>query len=94
MRLRPTLSLTGLVPDACRLTPDNCRGPDAAGHQPLSKTQDDGPEVFTVSSMAASTKAVDGLDVGGFKVVAVDARPRNSYICNDTHYRALRALQQ
>jgi hypothetical protein len=28
----------------------------------------------------------------GFKVEVVDARPRNSYICNETHYDAIRAL--
>ena len=31
---------------------------------------------------------------GGFHVEAVSARLQNSYICNETHFRALRALEE
>ena len=67
---------------------NSARGVDAAGHQPQSASQEDGmPVVLAVESMTPKTAAVDGLRMGEYKVLAVDARKRNSYICNDTHYR-------
>ena len=72
---------------------NSARGADAAGNAPLSPKQEEGPDVLQVGSMAPSTSAVDGLVMGDYTVEAVNARPRNSYICNDTHFRALKALQ-
>ena len=67
---------------------NSARGADAAGHQPQSALQEEGmPVVLAVESMTPKTTAVDGLQIGEYKVLAVDARKKNSYICNDTHYR-------
>jgi hypothetical protein len=58
-----------------------CSGADAAGYQPMSRVQEDSrPEVYAVESMRLLTGAVDGMMMAGYKVVAVDARPRNSYM--------------
>lgn len=56
---------------------NSARGADAAGHQPRSPIQEDGhPDVLAVEFMKQSTAAVDGLQMGDYKIVAVDARPR------------------
>merc|ERR1712151_1323243 len=37
--------------------------------------------------------ALQGRTLGGYSVETPQARPQNSYICNETHWRALKALQ-
>ena len=67
---------------------NSARGVDAAGHRPRSSTQEESMRaVLEVESMTRITTAVNGLEIGEYKVVAVGARQSNSYICNDTHYR-------
>ena len=67
---------------------NSARGADAAGHPPRCDIQEEGkPDVLAVNSMAPLTAAIDGLRCGDYQVVTVNARKRNSYICNDTHYR-------
>jgi hypothetical protein len=42
--------------------------------------------------VAASLQEVDGAAIGNFNVGVLDARPANAYLCNETHFAALRAL--
>ena len=43
--------------------------------------------------MSAIVSSMDGKLMHGFSVQTKQARSTNSYICNETHWRALRALQ-
>ena len=52
-----------------------------------------GPQALCPASAACCVDAVDGKQLHGFTVTAVSARQSNSYICNDTHYRSLCALE-
>lgn len=59
---------------------DVTRGEGAAGNLP------------STGRSAERILAVVGRTVGGYRVEQADAREQNSYLCNETHYLALRQL--
>ena len=74
------------------------RGTDALSHAPPGQGLEDGaPQVQECSpSLAVQHAAVarDGELPGGFTVRVAPARTANSYICNATHWRALKAERE
>ena len=76
--------------------------PDASGAMPPSPLLDEGAPPSAVleappRQRRAVEAAVEGLAEelklhGGFSVRAIRARPENSYICNETHWRGLEEL--
>lgn len=72
------------------------RGKDAAG---TPKDERIDPAVGTTLVPPAQTAILDKLarldrqTIEGFDIEVADARPANSYLCNETHFRALRALE-
>ena len=71
------------------------RGKDAAGNARQEPIQSDAPTTKSAPS-ASKTDAIldglDGLELGDYSVAVAAARPENSYLCNETHYRALLEL--
>jgi len=49
-------------------------------------------QVFRNARMSDIVCTHDGEETSGFEVKVLSARPSNSYICNETHWRALHAL--
>jgi hypothetical protein len=47
---------------------------------------------FTLKKLDAFRQNEPPSPAHGFKVEVVEARPRNSYICNETNYDAIHAL--
>lgn len=45
------------------------------------------------SRMSAVVRELDGEKAASFTLRTLPARPQNSYICNETHWRALKALE-
>jgi hypothetical protein len=43
-------------------------------------------------ALARRITALEGTTLAGFRIAVAPARPENSFICNETHHRALRAL--
>ena len=68
-------------------------GNDALG-QPAGQTMDAGaPQVLMDETMRANVTALEGSRLpGGHTVETAMARPANSYICNETNWRALKAV--
>ena len=69
------------------------RGNDALG-KPAGHTMDAGaPQVLMDETMRANVTALDGSRLpGGHTVEMAMARPANTYICNETNWRALKAV--
>jgi hypothetical protein len=72
-------------------------GKDAAGHVGGATIESGAGAHFLNEKMSLAAMKVDGTTVGSsaatYAVEAASARPSNSYICNETHWRALKALQ-
>eukprot|EP00929_Paragymnodinium_shiwhaense_P028813 TRINITY_DN16630_c0_g1_i3.p1 TRINITY_DN16630_c0_g1~~TRINITY_DN16630_c0_g1_i3.p1 ORF type:complete len:343 (+),score=66.38 TRINITY_DN16630_c0_g1_i3:67-1095(+) len=69
-------------------------GKDALGKLPASGWMEFlASETCESGRMHAVVQALDGRTLGGYQVEAAPARPGNRYICNETHWRALRALE-
>lgn len=65
-------------------------GADAAGAEPDSAAfAEHGDTVAEPGSTAGRLAAFDGRAFGNYTVVVKPARPENSYLCNETHLRAL-----
>ena len=68
------------------------RGKDAAGDTRDEKIQAELGEVKSAASESGIDAILDGLDgasFAGYEVAVARARPENSYLCNETHFRAL-----
>ena len=73
------------------------RGNDALGQAAPGNTLDSGaPQVLSDGATAANVTALAGVArlAGGHAVRIAEARPANAYICNETHWRALKAVQR
>ena len=46
------------------------------------------------SGIPGRLSRIDGQSFAGYRVAVADARESNSYLCNETHYRALQALSR
>ena len=67
-------------------------GKDAAGSLPPAEAIEAGSPTARLPEMPI-VRAVDGMALpGGFTVRTIGARPSNAYICNETHFRALGAV--
>lgn len=75
-----------------------CRGQDALAHFPPGPGLEDGaPQIQECSTSLAAQHAMVARDSalpGGFSVRVALARSANSYICNATHWRALKAERE
>eukprot|EP00930_Biecheleria_cincta_P001675 TRINITY_DN102802_c0_g1_i1.p1 TRINITY_DN102802_c0_g1~~TRINITY_DN102802_c0_g1_i1.p1 ORF type:complete len:298 (+),score=36.27 TRINITY_DN102802_c0_g1_i1:43-936(+) len=69
------------------------RGKDAAGHEAGPTIDMGGEPSLYLDRMSRVVSSLDGQNVTGFEVEAHSARFSNSYICNETHWRSLKALQ-
>ena len=70
-------------------------GTDAAGVARSAPIEADAGEVLPAPSstpIAAKIEALAGQTMAGYEVLAAEARPQNSYLCNETHYHALEAV--
>ncbi len=71
------------------------KGTDAAGNsadEPIFESQ---PDVLAATpKIVAAVEAVDGRSFGRMRARAMQARPQNSYLCNETHSLALDAVRQ
>lgn len=69
-------------------------GPDAVGIEGGASLEYGAPQVLENKRMSAAVRQLDGEHVSEeFVVSTLPARPQNSYICNETHWRGLKALQ-
>jgi hypothetical protein len=71
------------------------RGKDAAGQMREEKIEASGGDIKPAHPSSATGAILDRLDgrsFGGYSVKVAGARPDNSYLCNETHYRALLEL--
>ena len=69
-------------------------GNDALG-QPAGQTMDAGaPQILMDETMRTNVTALEGSRLpGGHTVETAMARPANTYICNETNWRALKAVE-
>ncbi|MCA9685768.1 MAG: hypothetical protein KC457_26565, partial [Myxococcales bacterium] len=74
-------------------------GADAMGHErpgPIGAPEGTAREATLPapadSPIAGRIAALAGTTVAGYEVRVTPARPENSYLCNETHFRALSAL--
>ncbi len=71
------------------------KGTDAAGQgaaEPIFESQ---PEILAASpAVAAAVEAVDGRTFGTMRARTMQARPQNTYLCNETHSLALDAVRR
>jgi hypothetical protein len=72
--------------------------PDAAGNTPstdVCKSSGSKEDILQPSEKSGVGRKLDIMDghktASGYEVQVVGARPRNSYICNETNYDALQA---
>lgn len=71
------------------------KGTDAAGQSAQEPIFESQPEVQEASpEVAAAVQAVDGRTFGAMKARTMQARPQNTYLCNETHSLALDAVRQ
>lgn len=71
------------------------RGTDAAGQSVQEPIFGAEPEIQEAPpKVAAAVQAVDGRMFGTMKARTMQARPQNTYLCNETHSLALHALRQ
>ena len=70
------------------------RGADASAQNPPGHTIEHGsPQEMYVTSMQSRYSALaDTVLPGDFELKPEGARPKNAYLCNETHYRALKAV--
>jgi hypothetical protein len=71
------------------------QGTDAAGierHEPIQTAAPDVLPAPEDSPIAGRLEALAGQRFAGYELVVAEARPANSYLCNETHYSALTAL--
>ena len=71
------------------------RGADASAQPPPGHTIEHGaPQEMYVDSMQARYSALAHAAAlpGDFQLKLEGARPKNAYLCNETHYRALKAV--
>jgi hypothetical protein len=72
------------------------QGTDAAGSaraEPIVATAPSILEAPASSPITARIEALAGRTIAGYELLAAEARPDNSYLCNETHYSALAALR-
>lgn len=70
------------------------KGTDAAGRSTQEPIFSSEPEVLEAPpGVAAAVKAVDGITFGSMKARMMQARPQNTYLCNETHSLALDAVR-
>jgi hypothetical protein len=72
------------------------RGTDAAGSTANDPIDPEAARVRSpaeASGIAARLASLAGTKAGAYDVVVAPARPENSYLCNETHYRALLRLE-
>jgi hypothetical protein len=68
------------------------RGNDALGATAGHTIDAGGAQVLDPPpTLARRIAELDGRTLGGFRIDVARARPENSFICNETHHRALRA---
>lgn len=71
------------------------KGADAAGHERSEAIAVGGPERLEVPSespIRARIDALAGRTLAGYEIVVAKARPENTYLCNETHFHALTAV--
>ena len=71
------------------------RGPDAAARALDEAIDAGGPTVLEApadSEISRRIAALEGQTLAGYEVTVAAAREANSYLCNETHFRALSAL--
>merc|ERR1711920_563489 len=67
----------------------NARNGADAHDQKIGQTLDfGGPQVLSSDSMASRVEQFHGSKMGAFEVQVAYARPENTFICNETHFRA------
>jgi len=66
-------------------------GRDALAERAEHAMEYGAPQVLRNDSMASRVERVAGEQMGAFQVKVAHARPENAYICNETHFRALKA---
>lgn len=71
------------------------KGTDAAGQSAQEPIFESEPEVLAASpEVAAAVEAIDGRTFGAMRARTMQARPQNTYLCNETHSLALDAVRQ
>lgn len=68
-------------------------GKDATGQEAGPALDMGAAQVCAHERMSRVVQGLSGRRVAGFEVEAARARQSNNYICNETHWRALKALQ-
>jgi pyrrolidone-carboxylate peptidase len=79
----------------CGAYNERCSSPDASGSMSPSSTICTGGPAVLVAPLRVASAVVSAADLelsGGFRVELAPARQSNTYICNETHYRALEAV--
>jgi hypothetical protein len=73
------------------------QGADAAASDRPGPIDPDGGQVLgapTASPIAGRLAALAGQTIAGYEILVADAREANSYLCNETHFHALTALDR
>ena len=71
------------------------RGLDAAGVSKVEEISAGAPLTLSCEKQRGKIEPLEGKRVaGGFAVEMVEAREENAFICNETHFRALRASKE
>lgn len=73
------------------------RGADAAGVEqpgPIHEGQGEVIEAPADSPIGDRLAKLAGAEIAGYEVLVAEAREGNSYLCNETHFSALKALRE
>ena len=73
------------------------RGADAEGREASESIDPGAPAVLEPPTDSPIRGRLDGLvgqRIAGYEITVVGAREDNSYLCNETHYRALTAVHE